>query len=88
MRYIIAKKTIIRKEKFGKERFFIYSSASRKLCEISVLGQKILTKFIKPTSIDDVLNKEISEVKKRDEISKFLKKMIDNKYLEKYEQRA
>jgi len=32
-----------------------------------------------------VLNKEISEVKKRDEISKFLKKMIDNKYLEKYE---
>lgn len=85
MRYVIAKNTIIRKEKLGKERFFIYSSASRKLCEMSVIGQKILIKFVKPADIDDVLNKEIPEVKKRDEVSKFLKKMVDNKYLEQHE---
>ena len=85
MKYILAKNTIIRKENLDNMRIFVYSSHTRKLCEISMLAQRILIKFKKPLDIDDILDNESLGINTRGEILKFMDKMIDNKYLEQYE---
>lgn len=88
MKYKLAKNIIVRKEKFDRIRFFIYSSRTHKMCEISLLANKILKTFENPLDISDALSKISPTTTTKSKILKFLDKMIDDKYLEKYEQRT
>lgn len=85
MKYILSKNVVIRREKFDKVHIYIYSSCTRKLSEISLPAKKVLVRFIKPFNIDEILNDKSLAGDARLGVSKFLDKMIRDKYLEKYE---
>jgi len=85
MKYILTKNTIIRKEKFDKIRYYIYSPDSHKILEINSLTVKILKICKESSSISDMLKKIPTDVITKQKITELLDKMISYKYLEKYE---
>jgi hypothetical protein len=85
MKYILNNNLIFRKENFDRLKYYAYNYRTKKVIELSAEGIKLLKMFGKPNTIKSVIATTGSGKVSADNKEKFIKLMIEESCLAKYE---